>query len=118
MATFEELKLEYQLTHVKDNKMAFLVVGDFNDHPDSETMRIVVDGADLRSVFDYEDFTKYYIRKERLIEVVDYVMYNFRGLDVMNEITIPKLDTLPNGLPNEKYPSDHLSLYVTFAMNL
>jgi len=75
ISALDEMKSESLENHVKDKKLYTIISGDFNDHPDSEPLRIVKEGPNLKSQFDEEEFTKFYIKKNEKRSITDYIMF-------------------------------------------
>lgn len=97
--------------------LGIVVCGDFNDEPHSEPIRLFEEATKFKTAFEGEKFTTFKIRNEVKKRVIDYVFYN-ESLQLIGKNNIPTEELIGvNGLPNEGYPSDHLSLVCKFAFN-
>ncbi len=103
---------------------AVLISGDFNGEPFESFYDLVVGDSVVKGLRDAytkkgeaKAPTTIKIRDGKwLRRGIDYVFFNERALEVAGLLELPENDEVieEKGLPNEKFPSDHLSLVCDF----
>lgn len=111
---FERVRYEqiYQIMQgmSKIIHLPFILMGDFNDTPDSTVIK------KCRSTWanvPFEGYTTFKIREEQVIQrMIDYIWF---ANGYISEFYNPPQDLDLPGLPNLQIPSDHLPLYAEFS---
>ena len=93
-----------------------VVMGDFNDEPDSPCVRVFINDSPMGLKSAYEcrppEYTTYKMRDKTYCRVIDYIMCS-RNIGVTKTLDLPARDQFyPFGLPSIDYGSDHLMLGV------
>lgn len=91
-----------------------ILIGDFNDVPESETIKLV-QNAKFKSAYPNFEPTTAKKRNKVIVRCIDYIWY--RGPAFAGVIETSKLSEDPPMLPNEEWPSDHLKLYAKIKLN-
>ena len=90
---------------------AAIIVGDFNDVPESDCIQLLRD-AGYKSAYADHPPTTAKRREEAVVRCIDYIWV--RGGEVVETSKLRDLeDYAPNYLPCETWPSDHLALEAT-----
>ncbi len=102
----------------KDSVVAVVLAGDLNTEPHSETIKLILDAKyyKFNSAYTHEGlFTTFKIRDKEYCRTIDYIWYDSTSLELLeSKKTLSKEEIGENGLPSEKFPSDHLLLFSKF----
>lgn len=90
-----------------------ICVGDFNDVPESDCIKVVLK-YEFKSVYPDHPMTTAKWRKEKIIRCIDYIWY--RGPAWGKVLEVVDLGDLKDHLPSKEFPSDHLMLGATIEI--
>lgn len=97
-----------------DNNPNVIITGDLNTEPSGSVYPIIIN-AGYKSAYPVDSWTTYKYRLEEVCRNIDYIFYSV-NLELNNILEIPDKQLIGiNGLPNQFYPSDHMSLFATFS---
>jgi mRNA deadenylase 3'-5' endonuclease subunit Ccr4 len=91
-----------------------VLVGDFNDVPESETIARVLE-AGFESAYPEFEPTTAKVRLWKIVRCIDYIWY--RGAAFAGVAERGELSESPPMLPNEEWPSDHFKLCAKIKLN-
>lgn len=111
---FENITMKYEIVKPEERKnIGIMVCGDFNAEPHYECMKELLNFFD--SAYKDAEFTTFKFRDKLYARVIDYMLYSKESLKIIGKLEIPKKEDMDGkGLPNEDFPSDHLSLFGLF----
>jgi len=92
---------------------AAILMGDFNDVPDSPVVRFIEESGFAHVGSEYTTMKR---RNGELIRrEIDYIF--FKGCDAPAMDLVSSGEQAEDGFPTETWPSDHLMLHATFLIN-
>mmetsp|Transcript_25144 Transcript_25144/g.35228 ORF Transcript_25144/g.35228 Transcript_25144/m.35228 type:complete len:251 (+) Transcript_25144:178-930(+) len=113
-----------------------IITGDFNDYPISPVIQFMLNGKTLHTdnstkslshnftfqsaykSYDNsgkEPWTTYKKRAREILETIDYIFYTPHKIQVKQLLEIPDVSALPNRMPSDTYPSDHIAIMAELA---
>ena len=113
---FYLLSNDKNFKNLKINKI--IICGDFNTNPNSYCIKQVLDNK-FNSVFnlnnDNENYTMSIDSEKEGIKKLkfDYIFIN-NNIEIVNKLLPSEFLDFEKGIPNEKFPSDHLYLFTEF----
>ncbi|KAL4478017.1 hypothetical protein ABPG72_013456 [Tetrahymena utriculariae] len=119
------LQVEQILEHIqkiqKENNKDIPIVfaGDFNAEPTYSCIQKIKQQGILNSAYEEKGltFTTYKVREPNDVQIrmIDYIFFTHDSLELLSIKNLPTQDQIgPNGLPNQTFSGDHLSLTATF----
>ena len=93
-----------------------IVCGDFNAEPHFDCIQMMEKEGVFNNVSRNFDFTTYKIREKEYCRIIDYIFFSNNLKLICRNTNVSKEEIGINGLPNEKFPSDHLQLYAVFGL--
>lgn len=129
-AQFEKLRLS-QGNHLLNEMKRFactkpfMICGDFNATPNEQVYKHYISSTTPRLNSGYAtynkiepDFTSWKYRKEGESKYTgDYIWYSCDDFKMIGLLKLPSVELIGKiGLPNEKYPTDHLALCAEFRV--
>lgn len=99
--------------HLENMEHPVIFCGDFNAEYDENCVKHVKDVLKLENSYTECEFTTFKIRETVVKHTIDYIFHS-KELKVISTLNIPKVDA--DGLPNERYPSDHVAIGAKFLL--
>lgn len=109
-------KKTINLSEKEKNKLGLIVCGDFNAEPHFDCIQMMEKEGVFNSVSKNFEFTTYKIREKEYCRIIDYIFFSSNLKLICRNTNFSKEEIGINGLPNEKFPSDHLQLYAVFGL--
>jgi len=92
-----------------------IILGDFNDVPDSLVAQVLKQSKTSAYPDSPNDWTTWKKRESAVKRIIDYIWYEPQKLTLTHRLSIPPDSACPVMLPASYYPSDHILIAAKFT---